>query len=78
MNENTFDQIGDMTVQFIVMMRFAEEKQTGGKEATLRAMNIYNEINELASHVPISEAKMLEIRIRKHLMWIAAGPAAQA
>lgn len=76
--EKTIDQIGDMSVEFIAMIRFAEDKEVGSKLALTRAQSLVAQISDLSSEIPISEAIHMESKLRKYTMWIANGPVAQA
>jgi len=76
--EKTIDQIGDMSVEFIAMIRFAEDKEVASKLALTHAQSLVNQINDLCVELPISEAVHMESKLRKYTMWIANGPVAQA
>ena len=76
--QNLMDQIGDMSVEFIAMIRFAEDREVASNVAILRAKDLIKEINDLCVELPVSEAAFMENKLRKHTMWIANGPVAQA
>jgi hypothetical protein len=75
---STIEQIGEMSIEFIAMMRIAEDREVGSKSAATEAIGIVNQINDLCMEVPLSEIKFMEQRLRKITMWIANGPVAQA
>ena len=76
--EKTIEKIGDMSVEFIAMMRIAEDREVGDKSAATRALQLVTQINDLCEELPISEAVHMDRKLRLHTRWIANGPVAQA
>lgn len=76
--EKTLDKIGDMSVEFIAMIRFAEDKEVGSKTALVHAQSLVSQIDSLCVDLPISDAIHMESKLRKYTRWIANGPVAQA
>lgn len=75
---NIADQIGEMSVELIALIRLAEDKSASGLGTMGEATQLMVSINDLCRKVPNSEALLLETKIKSHTAWIVSGPIAQA
>lgn len=75
---NVNDRIGEMSVEFVALVRLAEDKAMPCLDAATLALKLVTDINDLCLTVPIAEVSQMERRIRSHTAWVANGPVAQA
>lgn len=75
---NVADRIGEMSVEFIALMRLAEDKTANCTNAATLALQLVKDINDLSLEVPLSDLKEFDRKVHRHTAWIANGPVAHA